>query len=618
MRNSRSKYRRPFPESMVDRQQTWEVLKMLWPYLLEFRGRMLVAFGLLLLAKLAVVTMPWALKEVVDSLDRVQQQVIVVPLLFIVFYGLLRFSSVFFSEARDAVFSRITERAMRRIVLRVFRHLHALELEFHLSRQTGGISRDIERGGNGFGFLMRMLVFNIVPTLIELSLVAVILLFNFGPWYALVTVLSVGVYIAFSVRITEWRNRFVREMNQLDSRTNTRAIDSLLNYETVKYFNNEEYEARQYDDNLAGWEAARLKNRLTLMLLNSGQALIIASGMVLMMWLAADDVVSGAMTLGSLVMINAYVLQLFMPLNFLGMVYREVRRALTDIENMFSLLKKEPAVRDRPDAGELNVTEGRIEFRNVCFSYQPERPIIQDLSFTVEPGQKVAIVGASGSGKSTLARLLFRFYDLSSGEILIDGQPINAVTQLSLRQSIGVVPQDTVLFNDSIRHNIAYGRPDADQQELDRVIGMAHLQGFVDSLPEGAGTIVGERGLKVSGGEKQRIAIARVMLKKPPILLFDEATSALDSESEQAVVSALNELAENHTSVVIAHRLSTIVDADQIVVLQEGRIVEQGTHQQLLAREQSYARMWQLQQNQEPADSLPTATDRHLAQPVSD
>ncbi|OMH32069.1 metal ABC transporter permease [Motiliproteus sp. MSK22-1] len=582
---------------MVDKKQTREVLLMLLPYLLEFKGRMFAAFTLLVLAKVAVVTMPWVLKVVVDGLDRAQHQIIVVPLLFIVFYGLLRFGSVFFSEARDAVFSRITERAMRRIVLRVFEHLHALDLEFHLSRQTGGISRDVERGGNGFGFLMRMLVFNIVPTLIEMSLVAAILLFNFGAWYALITILSVGVYIYFTVTITEWRNRFVREVNQLDSKTNTRAVDSLLNYETVKYFNNEAYEALQYDQNLAGWESARLKNRMTLMALNSGQALIIATGMMLMMWLAAEDVASGVMTIGSLVMINAYVLQLFMPLNFLGMVYREVRRALTDIENMFSLLKREPTIKDKPGAGELQVSQGKIEFRNVCFSYQPERPIIQNLSFTVEPGQKLAIVGASGAGKSTLARLLFRFYDPDSGDILIDDQPICSVTQLSVRKVIGVVPQDTVLFNDTIRHNVIYGRPDAEPEEINKVIEMARLKRFIEGLPEGDQTEVGERGLKVSGGEKQRISIARVMLKNPPILLFDEATSALDSESEQAIVGALNELAEDHTSLVIAHRLSTVVDADHIIVLQDGKIAEQGNHQQLLAQDGSYARMWNLQQS---------------------
>ncbi|WP_432695994.1 ABCB family ABC transporter ATP-binding protein/permease [Marinobacterium sp. YM272] len=580
--------------------EAWDVFKTIWPYLWEFRARMGVAFVLLVLAKVATVTMPWALKHIVDSLDRTQHQIIFVPLLMLAFYGLLRFGSVFFSEARDAVFSRITERAMRRMVLKVFRHLHALELEFHLSRQTGGISRDIDRGGNGFGFLMRMLVFNIVPTLIELALVAGILLINFSAWYALIILVCVGIYIYFTIITTEWRNRFVREMNQLDSETNTRAIDSLLNYETVKYFNNEAYEAQQYDDNLARWESARLKTRITLMLLNSGQALIIATGMVLLLWLAASDVVNDDMTLGSLVMINAYILQLFLPLNFLGMVYREVRRALTDIENMFALLKKTPSVSDPADAKPLRVTEGAIEFRQVNFAYHAERPIIRDLSFRVEPGQKVAIVGPSGSGKSTLARLLFRFYDLDSGDILIDGQPINSVTQLSLRQAIGVVPQDTVLFNDSIFSNVAYGRPEAEAEEINAAIHLANLDRFIAALPEGRQTRVGERGLKVSGGEKQRIAIARVILKKPPILLFDEATSALDSGTEQAILAALNKLAKNHTSLVIAHRLSTVIDADQILVMDSGEIIERGTHQQLLSLNGRYAEMWRLQQDKQP------------------
>ncbi|GGB82735.1 ABC transporter [Marinobacterium zhoushanense] len=581
----------------VSAAATWEVFKTIWPYLWEFRTRMGAAFVLLVAAKVATVTMPWALKNIVDGLDRSQHQVLVVPLLMLAFYGLLRFGSVFFAEARDAVFSRITERAMRRMVLRVFRHLHALELEFHLSRQTGGISRDIDRGGNGFGFLMRMLVFNIVPTLIELALVAGILLINFSAWYALIILICVGIYIYFTVVTTEWRNRFVREMNQLDSETNTRAIDSLLNYETVKYFNNEEYESEQYDRNLARWESARLKTRMTLMLLNSGQALIIASGMVALLWLAAGDVVNGEMTLGSLVMINAYILQLFLPLNFLGMVYREVRRALTDIENMFALLKKTPSVKDAPDAKPLEVSEGSVEFRNVSFAYHVERPIIRNLSFRVEPGQKVAIVGPSGSGKSTLARLLFRFYDLDGGEILIDGQPIRDVTQLSLRRAIGVVPQDTVLFNDTIFSNVAYGRPEAAAEEVHEAIHLANLDHFIRALPEGDKTRVGERGLKVSGGEKQRIAIARVILKKPPILLFDEATSALDSATERAILAALNKLAKNHTSLVIAHRLSTVIDADQILVMEQGEIMERGTHQQLLAQNGRYARMWQLQQN---------------------
>ncbi len=575
------------------------VLKTIWPYLWAYRARMGFAFVLLVLAKVATVTMPWVLKQIVDGLDKTQHIIIAVPILMLIFYGLLRFGSVFFSEARDAVFSRITERAMRQMVLRVFRHLHSLELEFHLSRQTGGISRDIDRGGNGFGFLMRMMVFNIVPTLIELGMVAAILLINFSVYYALIILVSVGIYIYFTVVTTEWRNRFVREMNQLDSQTNTRAIDSLLNYETVKYFNNEEHEAGQYDNNLAQWETSRLKTRMTLMLLNSGQALIIAFGMVALLWMAAQDVVNGNMTIGSLVMINAYILQLFLPLNFLGMVYREVRRALTDIENMFALLKKQPKVSDVQDAQNLSVQKGEIEFKDINFAYHSERPILKNLSFKVAAGEKVAIVGASGSGKSTIARLLFRFYDVGSGQILIDGQPIDQVSQLSLRQAIGVVPQDTVLFNDSIYNNVAYGRPEASRAEVEEAIRLANLDKFIDSLPEKENTKVGERGLKVSGGEKQRIAIARVILKKPPILLFDEATSALDSATEKSILRSFDTLTEGHTSLVIAHRLSTIIDADQILVMDQGEIVEQGTHQQLLAMNGRYKTMWQLQQESE-------------------
>lgn len=575
------------------------VLKTIWPYLWAYRARMGFAFVLLVLAKVATVTMPWVLKQIVDGLDKTQHIIIAVPILMLIFYGLLRFGSVFFSEARDAVFSRITERAMRQMVLRVFRHLHSLELEFHLSRQTGGISRDIDRGGNGFGFLMRMMVFNIVPTLIELGMVAAILLINFSVYYALIILISVGIYIYFTVVTTEWRNRFVREMNQLDSQTNTRAIDSLLNYETVKYFNNEEHEASQYDTNLAQWETSRLKTRMTLMLLNSGQALIIAFGMVALLWMAAQDVANGNMTIGSLVMINAYILQLFLPLNFLGMVYREVRRALTDIENMFALLKKQPKVSDVQNAQSLVVQQGDIEFKDINFAYHSERPILKNLSFKVTAGEKVAIVGASGSGKSTIARLLFRFYDVGSGQILIDGQPIDQVSQLSLRQAIGVVPQDTVLFNDSIYNNVAYGRPDASRAEVEEAIRLANLDKFIDSLPEKENTKVGERGLKVSGGEKQRIAIARVILKKPPILLFDEATSALDSATEKSILRSFDTLTEGHTSLVIAHRLSTIIDADQIIVMDQGEIVEQGTHQQLLAMNGRYKTMWQLQQEAE-------------------
>ncbi|CAI8210119.1 MAG: ATM1-type heavy metal exporter [Marinobacterium sp. xm-d-530] len=580
----------------VGMSDAWSVIKMIWPYLWEYRRRMAVAFVLLISAKLAVVAMPLALKQIVDGLDSSLNPLVTVPVAMVVAYGMLRFGSVFFAEARDAVFSRVTERAMRRMVLKVFRHLHSLELDFHLSRQTGGISRDIDRGSNGFSFLMRMMVFNIVPTLIEISLVAAILLFNFSIWYALVVVVCVGIYIYFTILTTEWRNRYVRETNQLDSQANTRAIDSLLNYETVKYFGNEEYEASQYDKNLASWETARLKTRMTLMILNSGQAFIISLGIILMLWLAAEDVASGAMTLGSLVMINAYILQLFMPLNFLGMVYREVRKALTDIENMFGLLKKQPKIVDQPEASNLVTRGGAIQFDSVNFAYHPDREILKRVSFSVEPGQKVAIVGPSGSGKSTIARLLFRFYDVQSGQISIDGQPIDQVTQHSLRQAIGVVPQDTVLFNDTIYNNVAYGRPGSSREEVLQAFELANLNDFIDALPEGSDTVVGERGLKVSGGEKQRIAIARVILKRPPILLFDEATSALDSDNEQAILNAFDSLSKDHTSLVIAHRLSTIIDADNILVMRKGEVVEQGTHTELLAQQGVYAGMWSLQQ----------------------
>jgi ATP-binding cassette subfamily B protein len=543
--------------------------------------------------------LPWALKWLVDDLDSNVGKALVIPLGFVLLYGGMRFASVFLGELRDSVFSRVTESAMRKVGLEVFNHLHKLELDFHLSRQTGGISRDIDRGTNGINFMMRFMVFNILPTIVQLAIIIVILLLAFNIWFSLITFICVVSYIVFSVITTEWRTGFVKEANRLDSQSNTRAIDSLLNYETVKYFNNEAYEAEQYNVNLEAWEQARVNNRLSLALLNSGQALIIGIGLTAMMYLAAKGVVDGSMTLGDLVMVNAYLLQLFVPLGALGFIYREIRRAMSDIENMFDLLKRQPGVEDLPQAKALEVHQAGIEFANVDFAYQPERPILKNLSFKVVPGNKVAIVGPSGSGKSTIGRLLFRFYDVQSGSIIIDQQAINQVQQLSLRQQIGVVPQDTVLFNDTIWNNIAYGRPEASEEEIWQAIEMAHLRTFVSSLPEGVETIVGERGLKVSGGEKQRIAIARVLLKNPPILLFDEATSALDSAAERSILQALAEISKQRTTLVIAHRLSTIVDADNILVIEEGELVEQGTHEALLAANGQYAHLWHMQQQKD-------------------
>lgn len=573
-----------------------QTIEYMWPYIWAFKGRVLLALAALLAAKAATLYLPYALKLIIDDLDPSLNSVLSLPLAFLLFYGVLRFGSVFFGEVRDALFSRVTEHAMRKVGLRVFNHLHQLELSFHLDRQTGGISRDIERGTNGISFLMRFLMFNIVPTLLEILLVAVIFALLFSYWYAVLTFVAVALYVAFTFYVTEWRNKYIREANQADSATNSRAVDSLLNYETVKYFNNEAYEERTYDQFLANWEQAKLKNRMSLLALNSGQALIIAIAITLMMWMAAKGVLNKELTLGDLAMVNAYMLQLFIPLNFLGFVYREIRRSLTDLENMLGLLKKEAQIKDKANAPQLQLQQGRIEFNQVHFSYQPGRPILNGLSFVVEPGQKLAIVGASGAGKSTIARLLYRFYDIQNGSICIDGQDVRDVTQSSLRQSIAIVPQDTVLFNTSIRENIRYGKPDASEAEVDQVIKLAHLDSFIQSLPQGDQTLVGERGLKVSGGEKQRIAIARVLLKGSPILIFDEATSALDSHSEAAILQALRELAKHHTSVVIAHRLSTIIDADKILVLQQGAVAEAGTHQELLAQQGLYAQLWAKQQ----------------------
>ena len=654
------------------RKSDWATLATLLPYLWKYRGRVLLALVCLVAAKVANVGVPVVLKHIVDALTpggaagvagareaaqagagatQLAVGVLAVPAALLVGYGLLRLSTSLFTELREIVFARVTQSAVREISLQVFRHLHALSLRFHLERQTGGLTRDLERGSRGVSSLVSYTLYSIVPTLVEITLVLSYLLWRYEAAFAVITVCALAFYIGFTVLVTEWRTRFRREMNELDSKANTRAIDSLLNYETVKYFGNEGFEARRYDESLARWMRAAVRSQTSLGMLNIGQSMIIAVAVTLMVWRATVGVVEGRMTLGDLVLVNAFMIQLYVPLNFLGVLYREIKQSLTDMERMFSLLEQNREVADAPDARPLRIggvpvqvdeapvgadglpwaaaashaaasatspsgaarsgaaaagttpaprhartgAGAEVRFEDVHFAYDAKRPILRGLSFTMAPGTTTAVVGASGAGKSTLARLLFRFYDVSAGRILIDGQDLRAVTQASLRRSIGIVPQDTVLFNDTIAYNIAYGRPGAPQAEIEAAARAAQLDGLIAALPAGWDTTVGERGLKLSGGEKQRVAIARMLIKDPPILVLDEATSALDTRNEQAIQGALDAVAANRTTLVIAHRLSTVVEADNILVMERGAIVEQGTHAQLLARDGMYAQMWAAQ-----------------------
>ena len=589
------------PYSTTPSAQTradWRVIRSLLPYLLEFKVRLVAVIVLLVLAKLANVVVPLALKAVVDAMSK-PQAMLTIPVFLVVGYGVLRLFSTLFGELRDALFAKVTQRAIRRVALQVFEHLHSLSLRFHLERQTGGVSRDIERGTRGISFLLTFLLFNILPTLLEIGLVAAILFVKYNPWFAIITFATLVLYIAFTLAITEWRMVFRRTMNDMDSKANTRAIDSLINYETVKYFGNERYEVERYDEQMQRWEVSAVRNQTSLATLNAGQSIIIAIGVTLLMLLAADGVVKGNMTIGDLVLVNVYMLQLYMPLHFLGFVYREIKNALADMEKMFRLLDVNKEVADAPGAQPLKLEHAAVRFENVRFSYDPAREILHDVSFDIPSGHTVAVVGASGAGKSTLSRLLFRFYDVNAGSISIDGQDIRAVTQTSLRAAIGIVPQDTVLFNDTIYYNIAYGRPGATRDEVIAAAQSAHIHTFIESLPQGYDSMVGERGLKLSGGEKQRVAIARAILKNPAILIFDEATSALDSKSEKAIQDELRNIAQNRTTLVIAHRLSTVVDAHQILVMDKGRIIERGTHRNLLEMQGIYAQMWALQLQEE-------------------
>lgn len=588
----------PRPEVLDGVSGGLSTLKSLFPYVWRFKTRVVLALSCLILAKVATVLMPIYLKQVIDALS-LPATALMLPVAALLGYGAVRLVSSALGEIRDALFARVTQGAVRLIANHVFRHLLDLSLRFHTERQTGGLSRDIERGTKGVSFLLNFLVFNILPTLLEIALVCGILLWRYDWAFAAVTLGTIAAYIVFTLLVTERRMRYRRAMNDLDSRANSRAIDALLNYETVKYFGNEEYEINRYDQNMGQWVQAAVRNQVSLNLLNIGQASIISIGVTALLFMSAQGVLAGTMTVGDVVLVSAFLTQLYAPLNFLGFVYREIKNSLADMERLFSLLRRKQEVQDAPNAQELSCTPASVRFENVSFAYDKRRTVIQNLSFDIPAGKTVAVVGSSGAGKSTLSRLLFRFYDVTQGRILFNGRELREWTQESLRRHIGIVPQDTVLFNDTVLHNIAYGRPDASKEQIVAAARAASIHDFIQSLPDGYETVVGERGLKLSGGEKQRVAIARTLLKNPPVLILDEATSALDTRTERAIQAELNEIARDRTSLIIAHRLSTITDADLILVLERGQIVEQGTHSELLALNGAYARMWNIQQSLE-------------------